>query len=93
MVLDVVLNNVIVKLLKPSESFLMDEDVANLSEVNCLYQEMIHGDVVSEAQNIGFFSTARTKNRLRRPNPNSAILHGHGNGLCHPLYLAPQYGN
>ncbi len=45
MVLDVVLDNVIVKLLKPSESFLTDEDVANLSEVNCLYQEMIH-DVV-----------------------------------------------
>jgi hypothetical protein len=36
MVLDVVLDNVIVKLLKPSESFLTDEDVANLSEVNCL---------------------------------------------------------
>jgi hypothetical protein len=45
MVSDVVLNNVIVELLKPSESFLTDEDVANLSEVNCLYQEMIH-DVV-----------------------------------------------
>jgi hypothetical protein len=45
MVSDVVLDNVIVKLLKPSESFLMDKDVANLSKVNCLYQEMIH-DVV-----------------------------------------------
>jgi hypothetical protein len=38
-VLDVVLDNVIVELLKPSESFLMDEDVANLSKVNCLYQK------------------------------------------------------
>jgi hypothetical protein len=45
MISDVVLDNVIVKLLKPFESFLTDEDVANLSEVNCFYQEMIH-DIV-----------------------------------------------
>jgi hypothetical protein len=45
MVSDVVLDNVVVKLLKPFESFLTDKDVANLSKVNCLYQEMIH-DVV-----------------------------------------------
>ena len=45
MVSDVVLDNVIVKLLRHSESFLMDEDVANLSEVNSLYQEMVH-DVI-----------------------------------------------
>ncbi len=45
MVSDVVLDNVIVKLLKPSELFLMNKDITNLSKVNCLYQEMIH-DVV-----------------------------------------------
>jgi hypothetical protein len=35
------LDHVIVKLLKSSESFLADEDITNLSEVNSLYQEMI----------------------------------------------------
>jgi hypothetical protein len=45
MVSDVVLDNVIIKLLKPSESFLTYKDVANFSKVNCLYQEMIHDGV------------------------------------------------
>ncbi len=42
---DLSLDNVIVELLKSSESFLMDVDVANLSEVNYLYQEMVHNVV------------------------------------------------
>ena len=42
---DLSLDNVIVVLLKLLESFLKDEDVANLSEVNILYQKMVH-DVV-----------------------------------------------
>ena len=42
---DLSLDNVIVILLKLSDSFFKDEDVANLSKVNNLYQEMVH-DVV-----------------------------------------------
>jgi hypothetical protein len=38
---DLNLDNVIVELLKSSESFLADEDIANLSKVNSLYQEMV----------------------------------------------------
>ncbi len=45
MVLDLSLGNVILEVLKSSESFLMDEDVANLTKVNSLYQEMVH-DVI-----------------------------------------------
>jgi hypothetical protein len=45
------------------------------------------------AKDIGFSSTARTENWLRGTNCNSAIPRGHGNGLCHPLYLAPRHGN
>ena len=41
---DLKLNHVIIELLKSSKSFLADEDIVNLSEVNSLYQEMI-GDV------------------------------------------------
>jgi hypothetical protein len=41
---DLKLDHIIVKLLKTSKSFLADEDIMNLSEVNSLYQEMI-GDV------------------------------------------------
>ena len=47
----------------------------------------------SKAQDIGFFSTVRTENWLCRTNHNSAILCGHGDGLRHPLYLAPLHGN
>ena len=35
------LDHVITKLLKSSKSFLADEDIVNLSEVNSLYHEMI----------------------------------------------------
>jgi hypothetical protein len=45
MVLDVVLDNVIVEILKSSECSLMDEDVVSLPKANWLYQEMIH-DVI-----------------------------------------------
>jgi hypothetical protein len=45
MVLDLSPDNVIVEVLKSSESFLRDEDVANLAKVDSLYQEMVH-DVV-----------------------------------------------
>jgi hypothetical protein len=45
MVSDLSLNNVIVEVLKSSESFLRDEDVANLAEINSLCREMVH-DVV-----------------------------------------------
>ena len=38
---DLKLDHVIVKLLKSSKSFLANEDIKNLSEVNSLYQEMI----------------------------------------------------
>ena len=41
---DFKLDHIIVKLLKSSKSFLADEDITNLSEVNSLYREMI-GDV------------------------------------------------
>ena len=41
-ILDLCLDNVIVVLLKSSKSVLGDEDVANLSKVNSLYQEMVH---------------------------------------------------
>ena len=41
---DLKLDHVIVELLKTSKSFLADEDITNLSEVNSLHQEMI-GDV------------------------------------------------
>ncbi len=37
MVSDLSLDNVIVEVLKSFESFLRDEDVANLAEVNSLY--------------------------------------------------------
>jgi hypothetical protein len=39
MVSDLRLDNVIVEVLKSSESFLRDEDVANLAEVNSLYRK------------------------------------------------------
>jgi hypothetical protein len=42
MVSDVVLDNVIIKLLKHSKSFLTNEDVANLSKINGMYQEMVN---------------------------------------------------
>jgi hypothetical protein len=45
MVLYLSLDNVIVEVLKSSESFLMDEDVANLAKIYSLYREMVH-DVV-----------------------------------------------
>ncbi len=45
MVSDLSLDNVIVEILKSSDSFLMDEDVTNLAAVNSLYQEMVH-DIV-----------------------------------------------
>ena len=38
---DLRLDHVIVELLKSSKSFLADEDITNLSEVNSLYREMI----------------------------------------------------
>ena len=38
------LDHIIIELLKSSKSFLADEDIVNLSEVNSLYREMI-GDV------------------------------------------------
>ena len=41
-VLDLCLNNVIVELIKSSESFLTNEDIMSLSEVNSLYREMTH---------------------------------------------------
>ncbi len=62
MVLDLSLDNVIVEVLKSSESFLTDEDVANLAEVNSLYREMVH-DVV-KLRTLFFLSTARTESRL-----------------------------
>ena len=43
---DLCLDNVIVELIKSPDSFLTNEDVMNLSEVNSLYQEMIH-DVIN----------------------------------------------
>jgi hypothetical protein len=42
---DAILDNVIIKLLKHSKSFLMDKEITRLSKVNSLYREMIH-DVV-----------------------------------------------
>jgi hypothetical protein len=42
---DLSLDSVIVELLKSSESFLRDEDVANLSKVNYLYPAMVHNVV------------------------------------------------
>ena len=39
---DLKLDHVIVELLKSSKSFLVDEDITNLSEVNSMYQEMIN---------------------------------------------------
>jgi hypothetical protein len=45
MVSDLSLDNVIVEVLKSSDSFLMDEDVADLAKVNSLYLEIVH-DVV-----------------------------------------------
>ncbi len=41
-VLDLCLDNVIVKLIKSSGSFPTNEDIMSLSEVNSLYQEMTH---------------------------------------------------
>ena len=41
---DLTLDHVIIELLKSSKSFLADEDIVNLSEVNSLYQKMI-GDI------------------------------------------------
>ncbi len=38
---DLSLDNVIVEVLKSTESFMTDEDVANLAEVNSLYREMV----------------------------------------------------
>jgi hypothetical protein len=49
---DLNLDNVIVELLKFSESFLADEDVANLSKVNSLYREMV--DDVVEFRTLDF---------------------------------------
>ena len=43
---DLCLDNVIVELIKSSESFLTNEDIMSLSEVNALYQEMTH-DVIN----------------------------------------------
>jgi len=39
---DLCLDNVIIELIKSSESFLTNEDIMSLSEVNSLYQEMTH---------------------------------------------------
>jgi len=39
---DLCLDNVIVELIKSSESFLTNEDIMSLSEVNSLYREMTH---------------------------------------------------
>jgi hypothetical protein len=44
-VADLSLGNVIVVLLKSSELHFTNEDVANLSKVNLLYQEMVHNVV------------------------------------------------
>ena len=62
MVLDLSPDNVIVEVLKSSDSFLMDEDVADLAKVNSLYLEIVH-DVV-KLRTLFFLSTARTESRL-----------------------------
>jgi hypothetical protein len=49
---DAILDNVIIKLLKHSESFLTDEEITRLSKVNSLYREMSH-DVV-QLRNLDF---------------------------------------
>ena len=49
---DLKLNHLIIELLKSSESFLMDQEVANLSEVKSLYQEMVNN--VMELKNFNF---------------------------------------
>ncbi len=55
---DLCLDNVIVELTKSFESFLTNEDVMNLSEVNSLYQEMIHNIIDLRAMDL---------TRLREP--------------------------
>ena len=49
---DLKLDHVIIKLIKSSKSFLTDEDITNLSEVDSLYREMISD--VAELKNLDF---------------------------------------